>query len=204
MKNWVKNFQLQISKIAETKWAASALFLASFSDAFLLPLPVTTFFLILLLLNTDKVLKYVLLVTFGTLAGGLGGYLLGHFAWTKANGDFTGMVQFLFNNIPGFSHETYEKVQILYSRWDFWIVCGAAATPLPFSMFSVASGVFNINIVVFLISTLVSQGIKFSLISAFALKFSPKLRRTIELNWKPLAIISSVSLLVVIVITKVL
>lgn len=202
-KNWFNNLHIRISKIAETKWATSALFLCAFADAFLLPLPVTTIFLVLILLNTEKVLKYVVFVTLGTLAGAFAGYLLGHFAWLKPNGEFTGVAQFLYNNVPGFSQEIYERVHVLYSRWDFWIVCAAAATPLPFSMFSIASGVFEINIFAFLIATLISQGLKFSLVAIFAIKLSPKFRSLIEANWKPVAIVSSVSVLVVIVVTRV-
>lgn len=155
-------------------------------------------------MNTEKAWKYVLAVSLGTLTGAVAGFLLGHFAWLKPNGEFTGVAQFLYNNIPGFSQEIYERVHILYSRWDFWIVCGAAATPLPFSMFSIASGVFDVNIIAFLIATLVSQGIKFTLIAIFAIKFSPKLKMLIERNWKPVAIVSSISLVAVIVVTRVL
>ncbi len=203
-KNWFNYLNIRISKIAETKWASSALFLCAFADAFLLPLPVTTIFLILILLNTEKVLKYVAFVTFGTLAGAVAGYLLGHFAWLRPNGEFTGVAQFLYSHVPGFSQEIYERVHVLYSRWDFWIVCAAAATPLPFSMFSIASGVFEINIFAFLIATLISQGIKFSLVAIFAIKLSPKLKSLIEANWKPVAIVSSISFVVVIVVSRVL
>jgi membrane protein YqaA with SNARE-associated domain len=203
MKNWVSNLNIRISKIAETKWGIGALFLCAFVDAFFLPLPVTTIFLILILVNTERVWKYVVSVSLGTLAGALAGFLLGHYAWLKPDGEFTGVAQFLYNNIPGFSEEIYERVHVLYSRWDFWIVCGAAATPLPFSMFSIASGVFDVNLPAFLIATLISQSLKFTLIGIFGIKFSPRLRRLLEQNWKPVAIISSISVAAVIVVTRV-
>jgi membrane protein YqaA with SNARE-associated domain len=204
MKNWAEKLNTRISKIAETKWGISALFLCAFADAFFLPLPVTTIFLILILVNTERTWKYVAAVATGTLVGALAGFLLGHYAWLKPNGEFTGVAQFLYNNVPGFSQEIYERVHILYSRWDFWIVCGAAATPLPFSMFSIASGVFDVNLLVFLLATFISQGLKFTLIGIFGIKFSPKIKRLIELNWKPVAIVSSISVVAVIVVSRVL
>ena len=204
MSNWVNSLNTRISKIAETKWGTMALFLCAFADAFLLPIPVTTIFLILLLLNTVKAWKYVVAITLGTLTGAFAGYLLGHFAWLKPNGEATVVAQFLYDHVPGFSQEIYERVHVLYARWDFWIVAGAAATPLPFSMFSIASGVFDVNLFAFLIATLISQGIKFTLIAIFAIKLSPNVRRLIELNWKPVAIVSSLSLVAVIVVTRVL
>jgi membrane protein YqaA with SNARE-associated domain len=203
MKNWADNLNSRISKIAQTKWGLGTLFLCAFADAFFLPLPITTIFLILILVNTERTWKYVAAVSTGTVIGALAGFLLGHYAWLKPNGEFTGVAQFLYNNIPGFSQEIYEKVHILYSKWDFWIVCGAAATPLPFSMFSIASGVFDVNLIIFLIATLISQGLKFSLIAIFGIKFSPKLRSLIEANWKPVAVVSSISVVAVIVVTRV-
>lgn len=204
MKKWINNFNIQFSKIAETKWASSALFFFAFADSFFLPLPVTTFFLILLLLNTNKAVKYVLLVTSGILTGALGGFLLGHFAWLTPDGEFTRVASFLLNNMPGFSVESYTRVHALFSRWDFWIICASAATPLPFTIFTISSGVFDVNIVIFLIATLISQGVKFSLIALFTVKLSPKIKSRFQLNWKPLAIITSASLIVLIVITRVL
>jgi hypothetical protein len=85
------------------------------------------------------------------------GYLFGHFAWLKPNGEFTGAVQYLLQHIPGFSLQVYEKVHILCTRWDSGILTSATTTPLPYGIFSITSGVFGINIFVFRIS----QGIKF-------------------------------------------
>jgi membrane protein YqaA with SNARE-associated domain len=146
----------------------------------------------------------VIFITLGTITGALAGFMLGHFAWLKPNGEFTAIAQFLYNHVPGFSEEIYDRVHVLYSRWDFWIVCAAAATPLPLSMFTIASGVFDVNIFAFLIATLISQSVKFTLIAIFAIKVGPNVRKLIEMNWKPVAIVSSLSLVAVIVVTRVL
>lgn len=179
------------------------MFLFAFADASFLPLPVTTFFLMLLMLNPSKVFKQVALVVGGTLLGAVAGYCIGHFAWQKPNGEMTGTVHFIFSNVPGFSREVYEKVQTLYNKWDFWILGIATASPLPYGMFSLTSGVFGLNIFIFLLSTLIYQGIKFSLIALFSLKLRPRFIRIKELNWKPVVIITSVSVLVTFVVLRV-
>lgn len=202
MKIWFKKLHIWISDIAATKWGSLALFVFAFADASFLPLPVTTFFLIILMLNTTKVIKMTVLVVTGTLLGSLAGYSIGHFAWFKPNGELTGAVQFILNNIPGFSHEVYAKVQGLFNKWDFWILGAATASPLPYGMFSITSGVFGINIFIFLISTLIYQGLKFSLIAAFSIKLIPQFKK-IKLNWKPVAIVTSASILVTLVVLRV-
>jgi len=204
MKNWFRRLHLYITYLAKTKWGTISLFLCAFVDAAFFPLPVTTFFLLLVLLNNRMTYKYIIFVVTGTLAGAFIGYSFGRFIWIKPDGEFTGVVNFLFNNIPGFSKEIYEKVHLLYEKWGFWILCGATATPLPYGMFSVASGVFNINIFIFFLATLLSQGIKFIFLGKITLRIGPKVRNLMQLNWKPAAIITSVCILIFFIASNVL
>lgn len=180
-----------------------ALFICAFADASFLPLPVTTFFLILILLNTRMIYKYLFFVILGTLTGALVGYSAGHFVWIKPNGEFTGAVQFLFNNIPGFSAGVYEKVHAMYTKWGLWILCAATATPLPYGMFSVTSGVFDISVFIFLFTTLVCQTIKYSFLAFAASRLGPEVKRMMKLNWKPVAILTA-GILIAIVVSNVL
>jgi Predicted membrane protein len=204
MKTWLARLNLSITNLANTKWGTFALFICAFADASFLPLPVTTFFLVLILLNRRKLYKYIMFVVLGTVTGALAGYTIGHFAWVKPDGEFTGVVQFLFNNIPGFSLAVYEKVQTMYTKWDFWILSGATVTPLPYGMFSVTSGAFNINIFIFFVTTLISQVIKYLFLAFFTVIIGPKIRKLSELDWKPVAIIIPVFIVIIILLTSVL
>ena len=204
MRDWFKKVNNWITYLANTKWGTFTLFICAFADASFLPLPVTTFFLVLILLNRRKLYKYILFVVLGTITGALAGYTIGHYAWVKPDGEFTGVVQFLFNNIPGFSLAVYEKVQTLYTKWDFWILSGATVTPLPYGMFSVTSGAFNINIFIFFVTTLISQVIKYVFLAFFTVIIGPKIRKLSELDWKPVAIIIPVLIVIIILLTSVL
>ena len=204
IKNWFERLYNRISGLAGTKWGSWTLLICAFADASFMPLPVTTFFLILILLNNKLIIKYLLFVITGTLAGAIAGYSIGHFAWIKPDGEFTGVVQFLFNNIPGFSAVAYEKVHHLFIKWDFWILCGAVITPLPYGIFSVSSGVFDVNLFIFFIATMISQGIKFLVLSIFTLRLGPKVKKLMDLNWQPLIIITSVTVLIAIFVIRAL
>ena len=204
MKIWFKKFNIWISDIAATKWGSLVMFLFAFADASFLPLPVTTIFLILIVLNTKKAAKQIIAVVSGTLLGATAGYFIGHFAWIKPNGEFTAMAQYLLHHIPGFSYEVYNKVHNLYAKWDYWIVCIATVTPLPYGMFSSAAGAFGINFLIFILSTLVCQGLKFTLIAFFSLKLIPRIKSIAEFNWKPIAIISSVFFVLIIVVVRII
>lgn len=188
---------------ANTKWGGWALFFCAFADASFLPLPTPMFFLALALLNISKAYKYALFGTLGTLTGAIAGYSIGHFAWLNMNGEFTGLAQFLFNNLPGFSVAGYDKIQLLYEKWDFWILFVAASLPLPYKIFSISSGVFDINLLMFCFATLVSQAIKFFALALLTIKLGPQVKKLLQFNWKPVIIIAATSIAIAIVVTKV-
>jgi membrane protein YqaA with SNARE-associated domain len=203
MKGWFKRLHIWSLQWANTKWGVWALFLCAFADASFFGLPTPMLFLALALLNIKKVYKYALFGTLGTLAGAVAGYSIGHFAWLNSNGEFTGVAQFLFNNIPGFTEAGYDKIHILYAKWDFWILFVAAALPVPFKIFSISSGVFDINLLIFCAATLVSQGIKFFILSILTVKLGPEVKKLFKFNWKPVLIIVTAGVAVAIIVIKV-
>ena len=203
MKNWFKRLHIWSLQWANTKWGIWALVICAFADASFFGLPTPILFLALALLNIKKAYKYALFGTLGTLAGAIAGYSIGHFAWLNTNGEFTRLAQFLFNNIPGFSEAGYDKIHILYAKWDFWILFVAAALPLPFKIFSISSGVFDINLLIFCIATLISQGIKFFLLAILTIKLGPEVKKLFEFNWKPVAIIATATIAITILIIKI-
>jgi membrane protein DedA with SNARE-associated domain len=79
----------------------------------------------------------------------------------------------------------------------------AAALPLPFKIFSISSGVFDINLVIFSIATLISQGMKFLLLALLTIKLGPEVKKLFQFNWKPIAILATACAAVVFVIIKI-
>lgn len=203
MKEWFKRLRAWSLQWANTKWGAWALFMCAFADASFFGLPTPMLFLALALLNTKKTYWYAFVGILGTLSGAIAGYFIGHFAWLSANGEFTGLAQFLINNIPGFSEAGYDKIQLLYTKWDFWILFVAAALPLPYKIFSISSGVFDVNLIIFCAATLISQGIKFYLLGLLTIKLGPEVKKIFKFNWKPVLIIITAGIAVAIIVIKV-
>lgn len=204
MKRWFEKLHNWSLKWAETKWGASALFICAFADASFLPLPTPMFFLTLALLNTKKAYAYALFGTLGTLTGALGGYAIGHFAWLTPDGSFSGFAQFMFDHIPGFTESGYSAIQLQYAKWDFWILFIAALVPLPYKIFSISSGVFDINLVIFCVATLVSQGIKFYLLALLIVKTGPAVKKLLTVNLKPIIIVATACVAITIIAFNVL
>jgi len=199
----LKRLHIWSLQLANTKWGALALFICAFADASFFGLPTPVLFLALVLLNASNAYRYVLLGALGTLAGSFAGYAIGHFAWINHEGQFTAFSQFLFNNIPGFSITGYERIHMLYEKWDYWILFVAAALPLPYKIFSISSGVFDVNLIIFCVATLISQVIKFSLLALLTIKLGPQVKKLFEYKWKHIAIIATAGILITILLIRI-
>lgn len=202
MRNWYENFRIVIKKWA-IRWGSAAIFISAFADACCLPLPTPMLFITLILLNRTKAYRYALFGTIGSLLGAIVGYTIGNFAWLTANGDFTVLAQFIFNHVPGFTESLYNSIHAQFIKWDFWILFVASLTPVPYKIFSISSGVFDINIPLFCIATLISQAIKFYFIAFLTIKIGHRFKIILEDRLRPIAIIATVCIAIVFVVIKI-
>ena len=203
MKNWFKSLHDRGMEWANTKWGAWALFICAFADASFLPLPTPMFFMALTLLNITKAYKYALFGTLGTLTGAIAGYAIGHFAWFDAHGEFTGLARFVFENIPGFTETVYQSIHIHFTKWGLGILFLAPLIPVPYKLFSISAGAFDMNIVLFSLGTLFGQGLRFYFLAFLIIKLGPGIKKLFEFNKKPIAILATVSIAVAIIAIKV-
>jgi membrane protein YqaA with SNARE-associated domain len=150
----------------------------------------------------SKAFKYALICTLGSVSGALIGYLLGHFIWVNGSGEFTWFANLFFNNIPGFSLDLYDNIKGLFAKWDFWIIFTAGFTPIPYKIFTVTSGVFDINLFMFLLSSIISRGARFFLLALLLWKYGPPIKSFIEKYFNMIALGFTVCLVSCFVIIK--
>lgn len=171
--NWVLNW-------AYTPYAPIALFILAFAESIFFPVPPDLLLIVLVLGCRTKAFKYALNCTIGSVSGALIGYCVGHFTWVNASGDFTGFANLFFNNIPGFSVDLFNSIKLLYTKWDFWIIFTAGFTPIPYKIFTVTAGVFDINLLMFLLSSIISRGARFFILAFLLWRYGSSIKLFIE------------------------
>lgn len=171
--NWVLDW-------ATTPYASIAIFILAFFEAIFFPVPADILLIVLVLGCRPKAFSYALYTTIGSVSGAVIGYLAGHFLWINAAGQYTWFAGLFFNNIPGFSIEMFSKIKELYSQFDFWIVFTAGFTPVPYKIFTVTAGVFDMNLMLFLIASLISRGARFFLLTFLLWKYGKPIQLFIE------------------------
>jgi membrane protein YqaA with SNARE-associated domain len=176
----LKNLYNWVLKWADSPYGPIALFALAFAESVFFPVPPDILLIALALGCTRNSFRLALNCTLGSVSGAFVGYAIGHFAWISVNGEFTAFANFFFNNIPGFSINLFNSIKALFNQWDFWVIFTAGFTPIPYKVFTVSSGVFDLNLLMFFVASLVSRGARFFLVAFLIWKFGPNIKSFIE------------------------
>ena len=167
---------------ADTPYGAPALFVLSFAESSFFPVPPDVLLIALVLGTRKRWFKFAAICTAGSVVGGVAGYFIG-----------LALMDTVGNRIIAFYHadEHWETVSELYLRYDFWIVFIAAFTPIPFKVFTIASGAFHMNLVGFCFVSAVGRGARFFIVAALLHLVGPPMKRFIDryFDWLALAFV---------------
>ena len=119
------------------------------------------------------------------MLGGLAGYGIGYFFYESLGKP----VLELYGYAEKFSH-----FQDFYHQWGAWIVGGAGLTPFPYKLITIASGVANLDIIIFTVASAISRGLRFFIIAGLLWYFGDQIRIFIEKNLGILVTVFSILL----------
>ena len=179
--NWVLHW-------AEGPHGLIALFILSFSEASFFPVPPDVLLIVLVLGRREQALKFAFICSIASIAGGLVGYSIGHFLWWNG-ADYNFVANFFFNNVPGFSESLFQQIQQKYNHYGFIIIFSAGFTPIPFKVFTISAGAFDISFPLFLIASTISRSARFFLVSFLIWKYGEKINYFIDRYFNILSIL---------------
>ena len=156
---------------AQTKHAERALFLVAFIESSVFPIPPDVLLMALVLARREKWLRYFAICLAGSVLGGLLGYCIGYGFWEALGPWFLNHV---------FSQQVFDKVQMLYQKYDFWIVFAAGFTPLPYKVFTITAGVAHIQLPQFMLASVFGRGGRFILVAGLLHHFGAPIKAFIE------------------------
>jgi membrane protein DedA with SNARE-associated domain len=120
--------------------------------------------------------------------------------WQTAAGEQTGLALWCYEHL--FSPEQFEAVRLTFERYDFWAIFTAGFTPIPYKLFTIAAGVFHIDLAMFTVASIVSRGLRFFLIAWLIRRFGPPIKVFIDKYFNLLAIVFTVLLIGTFVLVK--
>ena len=191
---WVRRLYDWVLSWADHPYGAAALFVLAFAESIVFPVPPDALLIALVLGSRSRAFFLALICSLGSLAGGAAGYGLGHYAWLSTDG-FTGLAHFFFDAVPGFSQTLYHEVGQRFDEWGFEIVFAAGFTPIPYKVFTISAGAFDVSFARFILASLISRSARFFLVAALIWWFGDAVKHAIDRYFNLLAIVFTLLLI---------
>ena len=163
------------SRHRHAPWYLGAL---SFAESSFFPIPPDVMLAPMSLAKPSRAWWFALLTTLTSVAGGLCGYAIGHYA---------------FDVIQPFLSESrywdsYQAAVGWFGRWGFWAVFLAGFSPIPYKAFTIAAGTLSMALLPFTLASLIGRGARFFLVAGLmawgGAPMEAELRRHIDrLGW---------------------
>ena len=171
---------------AETPYGPWALFLLAFCESSFFPIPPDILLIALGVALPRKALTYAWVCSVGSVLGGCFGYLIG---W-----QFMSTIGYKIIGFYGLI-DKFDAIENLYRTYDAWAIGIAGFTPIPYKVFTISAGAFEINFAVFLIASLVSRSARFFLVGGLIYLLGPKIQPFIDRYFNILAVAFTVLLI---------
>lgn len=189
---WVRALYDWTLAWAESRYATPALFVLAFVESSFFPIPPDVLLIALAVAKPTRSFFFASVATIGSVMGGIFGWWLGTAFW-QALGVHGPCAEFgggdlLFSHVPGFTCEVFGKVRDLYAKDAVLYLFIAAFTPIPYKVFTIAAGVFSINLPVLIAASLVGRGARFFLVAALIRRFGAPIRRFLESRFELMTI----------------
>jgi membrane protein YqaA with SNARE-associated domain len=174
--------------LAEKKSAGGWLAAISFAEASFFPIPPDVLLIPLCLGALRKALKFALICSVASVLGGAAGYAIGAFGWETVQDIF-------YKYVPGFTEEKFEDLKSWYEEWGWPLVFLAGFSPIPYKIFTIASGVLGMAFPQFLLASAVSRSARFFIVAVLIAKFGEPMKVFIDKHFNKLALAFGVLLL---------
>ena len=152
--------------LAAHKSSKFYLAVVSFIESSFFPIPPDVMIIPMVISKRNDFIKIFLVATIFSVLGGILGYLIGAFFFD---------IGMQIMNFYGYENKLINLKDNLINNKGFYAWLGilflAGFTPLPYKVFTIASGLISFNILIFILISLISRGLRFFIVSYLSYKF---------------------------------
>ena len=152
--------------LAAHKSSKFYLAIVSFIESSFFPIPPDVMVIPMVISRKNDFIKIFLITTIFSVLGGILGYFIGAFFFDIG-------IQIM--SFYGYEDKLIKLKNNLINSDGFYAWLGilflAGFTPLPYKVFTIASGLIGFNIIIFVLISLISRGLRFFIVSYLSYKF---------------------------------
>ena len=160
------NLYKKCLNLASHKSSKYYLALVSFIESSFFPIPPDVMIIPMVISKKEDFIKIFLISTIFSVLGGILGYLIGIFFFDLG-------IQIM--SFYGYENKVINLKSSLLNTEGFYAWLGilflAGFTPLPYKVFTIVSGLIGFNVIIFILISLISRGLRFFIVSYFSYKF---------------------------------
>jgi len=148
----------------------------SFLESSFFPIPPHPLLGLMCLARPEKALRYGIICTLASVAGGLLGYAIGHFLFEALGAWLLGVLGLT---------DSFPKAACYLRDYGAEIILVKGATPIPFKLITITSGFIGLSLFTFIWASVVSRAMQFVLVGALFWKFGAPIKVYLEryLGW---------------------
>lgn len=177
---WIRRMYDWVLSYAERPGGTRALFAFAFAESSFFPIPPDPLLIALAIGAPKKALRFAAACALASVLGGIAGYAIGWGIWEAVD-------QFFFTWVPGVTPDAFAHIQTVYDRYDFWSIFAAGFTPIPFKVFTLSAGAFEISFLIFVVASTISRSARFFLVAGLIYIYGPSIQGFIDRYFDRLA-----------------
>lgn len=209
---WSRSLYDWVIGFGESRHAPSALFFLSLAEASFFPIPPDPLLIALCMGAHRRWVRFALICSLGSIIGGMLGYLIGFAAYEAIGHHLMNLIASISGGNPDQMLETarfwFDEKQVWGFHVGAWAVGIAGFTPIPYKVFTIAAGFFEMNFAVFVLASAISRSLRFfvvaGLVGLLYERYGQRITQFIDKYFNLLAILFVILLIGGFLIVKVL
>lgn len=159
-----------VFSLARHRHATRSLAVVSFAESSFFPIPPDVMLAPMVLAKPERAYFYAAVCTIASVLGGLLGYAIGYFL------EPVGMSILAFLG----KADTFETSKALFQQHGAWVILIKGLTPIPFKLITIASGIFQFNLALFIALCVITRAGRFFLVAFVLKRWGPPMLEMVE------------------------
>lgn len=161
----------RVMRLAASPHAAWWLAGVAFIESSVFPIPPDVMLIPMVVAARDRAWRYALVATLASVAGGWLGYAIGAVLYDEFG-----------RSIIAFYHldAQFAAFRSAFDHYGAWIVLIKGATPIPYKLVTIASGVAHLDPLTFTLASIGSRALRFFIVAALLWRFGEPIRDFVE------------------------
>ncbi|MEN3975418.1 YqaA family protein [Emcibacter sp. SYSU 3D8] len=170
---------------ARGRHAWTSLGAVSFAESSFFPIPPDVMLLPMMLADRKRAFLLAGWCTLASVLGGMAGYAIGMFLFDSVGNWLVSLYGY---------EQKMEALRLQYAEYGAWIILIKGATPIPYKLITIASGIFHYPFGMFVLLSVITRSARFFLLAGLIYLFGDPIRDFIEkrLEWVMMTVVVAI------------